>query len=138
MKVTERINELRGFTEDDLKSRAKELDEQVFRLRIQKSMGQTQAGNKMRPLRRELRGPYLQRWEARSGDIAHVRAELPEAVDQVADRALVHARHARQAVLAVAERERRGQRAKSGAGVAEEQVRFLLGEWSADSQNLPF
>ena len=54
MKVTERINELRGFTEDDLKSRAKELDEQVFRLRIQKSMGQTQAGNKMRPLRREL------------------------------------------------------------------------------------
>jgi large subunit ribosomal protein L29 len=54
VKVTEKISELRGFTPEDLTSRAKELDEQVFRLRIQKSMGQAQAGNKMRPLRREL------------------------------------------------------------------------------------
>jgi large subunit ribosomal protein L29 len=54
VKVTEKLNELRGFTEGDLKARVKELDEQVFRLRIQNSMGQAQAGNKMRPLRREL------------------------------------------------------------------------------------
>ena len=34
--------------------RTRDLDEQVFRLRLQKSMGQGEAGNKMRPLRREL------------------------------------------------------------------------------------
>jgi large subunit ribosomal protein L29 len=54
VKITEKISELRGSTPEDLLSRAKELDEQVFRLRIQKSMGQAQAGNKMRPIRREL------------------------------------------------------------------------------------
>jgi len=31
----------------------KDLDDQVFRMRIQKSMGQTESANKMRPLRRE-------------------------------------------------------------------------------------
>ena len=30
------------------------LEEQVFRLRLQSSMGQVGAGNKIRPLRREL------------------------------------------------------------------------------------
>ena len=54
MKVTEKLTDLRGMSTDDLRSRAVELDDQVFRLRIQKSMGQAQAGNKMRPLRREL------------------------------------------------------------------------------------
>jgi len=54
MKITEKLSELRGNSPDDLKARARELDEQVFRLRIQKSLGQAQAGNKMRPLRREL------------------------------------------------------------------------------------
>ena len=54
MKVTEKLTDLRGMSADDLRSRAVELDDQVFRLRIQKSMGQAQAGNKMRPLRREL------------------------------------------------------------------------------------
>ena len=54
MKVTDKLNELRGMTPEDLKGRAVELDDQVFRLRIQSSMGQAQAGNKMRPLRREL------------------------------------------------------------------------------------
>jgi large subunit ribosomal protein L29 len=54
MKVTEKVAELRGSSPEDLKARARELDDQVFRLRIQKSMGQAQAGNKMRPLRREL------------------------------------------------------------------------------------
>ena len=54
MKITEKLSELRSMSAEDLKSRAVELDDQVFRLRIQKSMGQAQAGNKMRPLRREL------------------------------------------------------------------------------------
>ena len=54
MKTTEKLNDLRGMTPDDLKARATELDDQVFRLRIQNAMGQAQAGGKMRPLRREL------------------------------------------------------------------------------------
>jgi large subunit ribosomal protein L29 len=54
MKTTEVLNELRGLPVDDLKARATELDEQVFRLRIQKAIGQTEAGHKMRPLRRKL------------------------------------------------------------------------------------
>ena len=53
MKITEQLTELRGRTPDDLAQRAREIDEQVFRLRIQKSMGQPEAGNKIRPLRRE-------------------------------------------------------------------------------------
>ena len=47
-------DELRGLSVDDLQQRASDLDEQVFRLRLQKSMGQAEAGNKIRPLRREL------------------------------------------------------------------------------------
>jgi large subunit ribosomal protein L29 len=54
MKVTEQLTDLRGRTPDDLEQRAREIDDQVFRLRIQKSMGQPEAGNKMKPLRREL------------------------------------------------------------------------------------
>jgi large subunit ribosomal protein L29 len=54
MKTSEVLSELRGLPVDDLKTRATELDEQVFRLRIQKAIGQTEAGHKMRPLRRKL------------------------------------------------------------------------------------
>jgi large subunit ribosomal protein L29 len=54
MKVTTALTELRGLGVDDLKTKATELDEQVFRLRIQKAIGQTEAGHKMRPLRRQL------------------------------------------------------------------------------------
>jgi len=53
MKVPEQLSELRGLSPEDLRHRASELDEQVFRLRLQKSMGQSEAGHKMRPLRRE-------------------------------------------------------------------------------------
>jgi large subunit ribosomal protein L29 len=53
MKVPEFLSELRGLTVDDLKQRASDLDDQVFRLRLQQSMGQAEAGNKIRPLRRE-------------------------------------------------------------------------------------
>ena len=47
------INELRELGSDDLQQQIADLDEQVFRLRIQKSMGQTEASNKMKGLRRE-------------------------------------------------------------------------------------
>ena len=54
MKVVELLSELRGLPPEDLRQRSRDLDEQVFRLRLQKSMGQAAAGHKMRPLRREL------------------------------------------------------------------------------------
>jgi large subunit ribosomal protein L29 len=54
MKVTEQLTELRGLPAADLVQRVKDLDDQVFRLRIQSSMGQAEAGNKIRPLRRQL------------------------------------------------------------------------------------
>lgn len=54
MKVAELLSDLRGRAVEDLRQRAGELEEQVFRLRIQRSMGQAEAGHKMRPLRREL------------------------------------------------------------------------------------
>ena len=54
MKVTEQLTDLRGRTVEDLEQRARELDDQVFRLRIQQSMGQAESGHKMKPLRREL------------------------------------------------------------------------------------
>jgi large subunit ribosomal protein L29 len=54
MKVAEQKSELRGLTVDDLQQRMNDLDDQVFRLRLQKSMGQTESANKMRPLRKEL------------------------------------------------------------------------------------
>ena len=47
------INELRELGSDNLKQQIDDLDDQVFRLRIQKSMGQTEASNKMKGLRRE-------------------------------------------------------------------------------------
>jgi len=54
MKVVEQLSELRGLSVDDLQVRARDLDDRVFRLRLQRSMGQTESGNKIRPLRREL------------------------------------------------------------------------------------
>jgi len=54
MKVSEQRTELRGLSADELKQRAKDLEDLTFRMRIQKSMGQTESANKMRPLRREM------------------------------------------------------------------------------------
>ena len=53
MKVGELLTELRGLSVEDLQQRASDLDEQVFRLRLQKSMGQAESANKLRPLRKE-------------------------------------------------------------------------------------
>ena len=54
MKVAELLSDLRGLTPEDLRTRSRDLEEQVFRLRLQSAMGQGEAGNKIRPLRREL------------------------------------------------------------------------------------
>jgi ribosomal protein L29 len=53
MKTVELLSELRGLSVEDLRQRARDLDERVFRLRLQSSMGQAEAGNKVRPLRLE-------------------------------------------------------------------------------------
>ena len=47
------ISELRELGVEDLRQRVGDLDDEVFRLRIQRSMGKTDAPNKMRELRRE-------------------------------------------------------------------------------------
>ena len=51
--MTAAIDELRELGTEDLRQRVESLDDQVFRLRIRKSMGQTDAANRMRGLRRE-------------------------------------------------------------------------------------
>ena len=53
MKVLDLLSELRSLPAEDLRRRARDLDDQVFRLRLQRSMGQAEAGTKIRPLRRE-------------------------------------------------------------------------------------
>ena len=54
MKVSEQRTELRGLSTEELQQRVKDLEDQSFRLRIQKSMGQTESANKLQPLRRQL------------------------------------------------------------------------------------
>ena len=45
--------ELRELPSEQLEERVRDLDDQVFRLRLQKSMGQTEAANKMKDIRRD-------------------------------------------------------------------------------------
>jgi large subunit ribosomal protein L29 len=46
--------ELREMDSDELRVKVKELDDQLFRMRIQKSMGQLEAPSKVRSVRRDL------------------------------------------------------------------------------------
>ena len=46
--------ELRDQSVEDLRQKARELDDQLFRLRLQKSMGQLESPLKVRTSRREL------------------------------------------------------------------------------------
>jgi large subunit ribosomal protein L29 len=46
--------EVRELSVDELRQREKDLDDQIFRLRIQKSMGQLEAPAKVRGVRRDL------------------------------------------------------------------------------------
>jgi large subunit ribosomal protein L29 len=49
-----KIAELRDLNVDDLRVKEKELDDQLFRMRIQKSMGQLETPLKVRGIRRDL------------------------------------------------------------------------------------
>ena len=48
-----KVSELRELPTEELERRVHDLDDQVFRLRLQKSMGQSDAAYKMRGLRRD-------------------------------------------------------------------------------------
>jgi len=49
-----KVHEIRELNVDELNGKVKDLQDQVFRLRIQKAMGQLDAPHKMRDVRREL------------------------------------------------------------------------------------
>ena len=49
-----KVTEVRDLAVDELRQREKDMDDQMFRLRIQKSMGQAEAGQKLKSLRRDL------------------------------------------------------------------------------------
>ena len=49
-----KVAEFRDLGVDDLRQSEKDLDDQLFRLRIQKSMGQLEAAHKLKALRRDL------------------------------------------------------------------------------------
>ena len=48
------VADLRDLSVDDLEARAKELEDQLFRMRIQQSLGQLDAALKLRHTRRDL------------------------------------------------------------------------------------
>ena len=49
-----KVAEVRELTVDDLRAREKDLADQLFRLRIQKSMGQLETPIRLRLVRRDL------------------------------------------------------------------------------------
>jgi large subunit ribosomal protein L29 len=49
-----KAGELRDLGADELVSRERDLNDQLFRMRIQKSMGQLEAPEKMKTVRRDL------------------------------------------------------------------------------------
>jgi large subunit ribosomal protein L29 len=49
-----KAGEIRELGLDELRAREKELDDRLFRLRIQKSMGQLEAPAKVRDVRKDL------------------------------------------------------------------------------------
>jgi len=53
VKSTERTKKLRDMTMDELQRRETEMSEQMFKLRFQWAMGQTETLNKLRELRKD-------------------------------------------------------------------------------------
>ena len=49
-----KVAEVRDLGVDELRQREKDMDDQLFRLRIQKSMGQLEAAHKLKALRRDV------------------------------------------------------------------------------------
>ncbi len=53
MKAAERVKKLRDSSVEELRNQENDIKEQMFRLRFQWSMGQTETLNKMRQLRKD-------------------------------------------------------------------------------------
>jgi large subunit ribosomal protein L29 len=53
-KATEHLAQLRDLTVEDLRTRERELDEEVFRLRIQKATASLEQTSKVKAARRDL------------------------------------------------------------------------------------
>jgi len=53
MKVSERVKKMRDSSAEELRQQETEMKEQMFRLRFQWSMGQTETLKKMRELRKD-------------------------------------------------------------------------------------
>jgi large subunit ribosomal protein L29 len=53
MKAVERLKKMRDLSVDELRQQETEMKEQMFRLRFQWSMGQTETLKKMRELRKD-------------------------------------------------------------------------------------
>jgi large subunit ribosomal protein L29 len=53
MKTTDRVKKMRDLSVDELQHQESEIKEQMFKLRFQWSMGQTETLNKMRQLRKD-------------------------------------------------------------------------------------
>ena len=49
-----KVEEVRELGVEELRAREKELDDELFRLRIQKSMGQIESAYKLKAVRRDL------------------------------------------------------------------------------------
>jgi large subunit ribosomal protein L29 len=49
-----KVSEFRELGADELRQRERDMDDKLFRLRIQKSMGQTEAGYKAKTIRKDL------------------------------------------------------------------------------------
>jgi large subunit ribosomal protein L29 len=52
--MSKQMGELRDLSVDELRHKERDLDDQLFRLRIQKSMGQLEVPLKVRAVRRQL------------------------------------------------------------------------------------
>jgi len=53
MKATEHLKKIRDLSAEELKTQAAEMNEQMFRLRFQMAMGQTESLRKLREVRRD-------------------------------------------------------------------------------------
>ena len=71
-----KAGEIRELTVDDLRARVKDLEDQIFRLRIQKSMGQLEAPAKVREIRRDLARIKTILREKEQAGIMSVKAQL--------------------------------------------------------------
>jgi large subunit ribosomal protein L29 len=73
-----KASEFRELGTDDIRQRARDLDDQVFRARLQGSMGSTDAANKMRSLRRDRARALTVLRERQLAQAAAAAAPAPE------------------------------------------------------------